>query len=61
MQRAKEKFSDNPSRNILELYSVFVQPRFATSKTKLKIQYNKLGKQVTLPVVERLKTQDLEN
>ena len=35
--RAKEKFSDNPSQNILELYIVLVLVRFTTSKMKLDI------------------------
>ena len=30
----------NPGHNILELYSVLLQVRFATSKTKLDISYN---------------------
>ena len=61
MQRAKGKFSDNPGHNILKLYNVVVQVRFATSNTKLDIQYNKLGIRVASRVAERLKTQDLKN
>ena len=41
---------------MLELYSVLVQGRFATSKAKLDILYNKLGIQVALQVAERLMT-----
>ena len=37
LQRAKRKFSDNPSHNILELYNILVQIRFTTSKRKLDI------------------------
>ena len=58
-QKAKRKFSDIPCHNIFELYSVLVQARFATSKTKLDIQYNKLGIRVAARLVEQLSTQDL--
>ena len=42
LHRAKRKFSDNPGRNILELYNILVKVRFTTIKTKLYIQYSKL-------------------
>ena len=35
VQRVKRKFSDSPGHNILELYNVLVQVRFATSKPKI--------------------------
>ena len=41
-----------PGLNILELYSVLLQVRFATSETKLDIYYNKLD----IRVAEKLKT-----
>ena len=56
MCRVQEKFSDNLAHNILELYDVLVQARFATGKTKLYIYYNKLGIRVVLRVAERLNT-----
>ena len=46
--------------NILELYSVLIQTRFTTSKTKLDIQYSKLDIRVASRVAERLKIQDLK-
>ena len=49
----------NPGHNILELYNILVKIRFTSSKTKLDIQYSKLGTRVTSRVAERLKTQDL--
>ena len=49
----------NPGHNILKLYNTLVQIRFTTSKTKLDIQYKKLGIRVASRVTERLKTQDL--
>ena len=52
-------YAYNPGHNILELYNIFVEIQFTTSKTKLNIQYSKLGIRVTLQVAERLKTQDL--
>ena len=42
----KEDFQEcyyNPGHNILELYNILVQVQFVTSKTKLYIQYRKLG------------------
>ena len=39
----------DPGHNILELYNVLVQVRFATIKTKVDIQYNKLGIRVAKP------------
>ena len=45
----------NPGHNILELYSILVQVRFTTSKTKLDIYYSKLG----IRVAERLKTREI--
>ena len=41
VQRVKEKFSNNPGHNILELFNNLVQVQIATSKTKLGLQYNK--------------------
>ena len=35
VQRVKEKFSNNPGHNILELFNNLVQVQIATSKTKL--------------------------
>ena len=49
----------NPRQNILELYSVLVHVRFATSKAKLDIWNNKLGTRVASRVAERLKTEDI--
>ena len=43
----------------MDLYNVLVQVPFATSKTKLDIYYDKLGRHVASQVVEQLKTQDL--
>ena len=40
---------------MLEFYNILVEIRFTTSKTKLDIQYSKLGARVA----ERLKTEDL--
>ena len=37
VQRPKEKFSDSPGHNILELYNILVQIPVATSKMKLDI------------------------
>ena len=51
--------SYNLGHNILELYNVLVQIRLTTSKTRIDIQYSKLGIQVASPVAERLRT--LEN
>ena len=50
----------NLGHNILELYSVLIQTRFTTSKTKLDIQYSKLDIRVASRVAERLKIQDLK-
>ena len=44
----------NLGHNILELYNYLIQVRFATSKMKLDIKYNKLGKEVVLLIAERL-------
>ena len=44
----------NPGHNILELYNVLVKVRFATSKTKHDIYYNKPGIRVASRVAERL-------
>ena len=52
----KKKISDSHCHNFSELYSVFVQARFTTSKTKLDIQYNKLWIRVALGGTEGLKT-----
>ena len=46
----------NPGHNILELYSVLVQVRFTTSKTKLDVFYSKLGIRVASRAAKRLKT-----
>ena len=46
----------NLGHNILELYNYLIQVRFATSKMKLDIKYNKLGKEVFLLIAERLQT-----
>ena len=43
VKRPNRQFSDNPGHNILEIYGMLVQVQFAKSKTKLDIQYNKLG------------------
>ena len=51
--------SYNPDHNILELYNILLQIRFTISKTKLEIQYSKLGIRVPSRVAKRLKTQDL--
>ena len=59
VQRVKEKFSNNPGHNILELFNNLVQVQIATSKTKLGLQYNKLGTRVVSRVAESLRTQDL--
>ena len=40
-------------------YNILVRVRFTTSKTKLNIQYSKLGLRVASRVAERLKTYDL--
>ena len=53
------KTAFNPGHNILELYSVLALVRFAASKTKLDIWYNKLGIRVAEQVAERLETSDL--
>ena len=45
----------NSGDNIFELYNVFAQVRFATSKTKLDISDNKHGIRVASPVAKRLK------
>ena len=44
----------NLGHNILELYNYLIQVRFATSKMKLDIKYNKLGKEVVLLIAKRL-------
>ena len=59
VQRVKEKFSNNPGHNILELFNNLVQVQIATSKTKLALQYNKLGTRVVSRVAESLRAQDL--
>ena len=51
--------SHNLVYNILIIYNTLVRVRFTTSKTKLNIQYSKLGVQVASRVAERLKTYDL--
>ena len=59
VQRSKTEFSDNCGHNILELYNILVQVQFTTCKTKLYIQYSKLGIRAASRVVEEFKTQDL--
>ena len=59
MYRAKTKFLDKSSHNILELYSMLVRMRLTTSKRKLDIYYSKLGIRVASGFVEQLKTLDL--
>ena len=49
-------YTCNAGHNILELYNGLIQVRVNTSKTKLNIQYNKLGIRVASLVAERLKT-----
>ena len=49
----------NPGHNILEHYNILVHVRFTASKTKLDIQYGKLGIHVASLTAERIKTQDL--
>ena len=46
----------NTGQNILKLYNVLVQVQFAKSKTKLDIQYDKLGDRVTSRAAKLLKT-----
>ena len=46
----------NPGHNVLELYNILIRVRFPTSKTKLDIQYRKLGIRVASRVPERVKT-----
>ena len=50
------KITYNPGHDILELYNVLVPIQVTTSKTKLDIQYNKLGIRVASRVAEWLKT-----
>ena len=47
--------SHNPVHNILELYRILAQARFATRKTKLDIYYGKPVIQVASQVAEWLK------
>ena len=51
----------NLGHNILEIYNVLVQVRVATIKTKLVIQYGKLGIQFAPQVAEWLKTLKIRN
>ena len=60
MQRAKQKFSNNPGPNIWELYNVLAQVGFDTSKTKLDTQYNEPGVRVVSRVTKRFKTQEIK-
>ena len=46
----------NPGHNILELYNIFVQVPFTTSKTKLDIYYSKLSIRVASRAVKRLQS-----
>ena len=46
--RLKEKLSDTPGHDILELYNVLVQIQFATSRKELCISYKKLDTIVAL-------------
>ena len=59
IRQGLNKISYNARHNILELRNILVQIRFTTSKTKVDVQYSKLGIQVTSRVAERLKTQGL--
>ena len=43
VQMEKRKVSDNLSHNTFGLYNILVPERFTTNKTKLDIQYRKLG------------------
>ena len=43
MQLAKEKFSDNHGRNILDLVSVSEQISFAARKTLLDVEYKNIA------------------
>ena len=58
VKRAKRKFSDNPGHNILELYNILVLIKFTTSKTKLDIQYSRLGIPVASRLAKQLKRQN---
>ena len=49
----------NSGHNILELYNIFVQVGFDTSKTKLAIWYNKLDVRVVSRVLNNLITRIL--
>ena len=41
----------SPGHNILELYSILVKIRFTTSKTKLDIQYRKIGPGLQVSII----------
>ena len=49
----------NPGDDIFKLCNILVQARFPASKTKLDVQYNKLGMRVSSRNAERLKIQEL--
>ena len=44
VQRAKEKFSDNPGHNILEYCNILVQIQVTTNKTVKKVVFKTLQK-----------------
>ena len=54
--RAKEKFSDNLTLNILALFKNLVHVQIAQVKTALDTYYNTLGTRVASRVAERVKT-----
>ena len=56
MLRAKEKFSDNLTLNILALFKNLVHVQIAQVKTALDTYYNTLGTRVASRVAERVKT-----
>ena len=60
-QGEKEKFSDNPGHNILELYNVLVKVRSPKAKTEFHIQCKEHGIRVASQVTEPLETQLLRN
>ena len=55
-----ENFQAIYGHNILELYNVLVQFRYALGETKLDIKYNRLCKRAATRVVKRIKTLDLK-
>ena len=59
MMKVEHLASYNPGHNIFELQNVLLEIQFTTSKTKLDIQYSKLGIRVASRVAEGLNIQDL--